>query len=172
MIGLATPTKADDEIGRITTDLSAKWGLRFPPSVPRSPAKIDRERPEEKALSRLRFVFYHDRKTKQAATKYAIGCFEKFAPKLLAGWVPKPWAEEDVLPTRTRSATVRQQTFLSKRPMPNDEQALDLMQAFVRCLDETIQGLKKGAVFAIEEGVQGGIKRPRCCTYTLPILTL
>lgn len=150
MIGLETPTKANDEIGRITTSLSAQWDLRFPPPVARSPAKIDRDLPEEKVLARLRFLFFHDRKNNQAATKYAVDCFEQFAPKLLAGWITKPWAEEDLLPTRTRSATIRQQGFLSKKPALNDEQASDLMQALLRYLDDTISAIRKGAIFSLE----------------------
>ena len=157
MIGLVTPTKADDEIGRITTDLSAKWGLQFPPPILRSPAKIDRERLDEKALSRLRYVFFYDWKNNRAATKYAIESFEQFAPKLLAGWIPKPRADDDVLPTRTRSATSRQQTFLSKRPTLNDEQASDLMLAFLRFLDETIEAIRKGAVFAVDTQTPRGM---------------
>ncbi|KAL8691947.1 MAG: hypothetical protein Q9218_002929 [Villophora microphyllina] len=145
---------ADDEIGRITTSLSAKWDLRFPPPVARSPATINQERPEEKVLARLRYLFFYDRKNSRAATKYAIDCFEQFAPKLLAGWVEKPRAEVDVLPTRTRSATIRQQGFLSTKPTLNDEQAHDLMQRLLGYLDETISAIRKGAIFSVEEPPQ------------------
>ncbi|KAL9027391.1 MAG: hypothetical protein Q9196_004077 [Gyalolechia fulgens] len=155
MVGPETPTRPDDGIQRITLDLSAKWGLRFPPQVRQSPAKRDRDRPDEQALSRLRWLYFHDLRNNQAATQYAIQCFERFAPKLLAGWVAKPRAEQDVLPTRTRSATARHQDFLFQKPTPSDSQLSDLMQALLRYLDEAIDGIKKGAVFATNEESQG-----------------
>lgn len=157
MVGFETPTKADDPIQHITTDLSAKWGLRFPPQVLQSPAQRDRKRPEEQVLSRLRFLYFHDKKTNQAATTYAINCFERFAPKLLAGWVVKPRADEDVLPTRTRSGSARRHGFLSTKPTLSDEQASDLMRALLRYLVEAIEGIDKGAIFTIEEEPQEGI---------------
>lgn len=154
MVGPQTPTRPDDGIQRITLDLSAKWGLRFPQQVDQSPAKRDRNRPEEQVLSRLRWLYFHDLRNNQAATQYAIKSFERLAPKLLAGWVPKPLAEQDVLPTRTRSATARHQNFLFQRPPLSESQASDLMQALLRYLDEAIEGIKKGAIFAIEEESQ------------------
>ncbi|KAI4170010.1 MAG: hypothetical protein LQ343_005259 [Gyalolechia ehrenbergii] len=155
MVGPETPTRPDDGIQRITLDLSAKWGLRFPQQVLQSPAKRDRDRPDEQVLSRLRWLYFHDLKSNQAATQYAIKCFERLAPKLLAGWVAKPLAEQDVLPTRTRSATARHQEFLFQKPTLSDGQASDLMQALLRYLDEAIEGIKKGAVFAIDQESQG-----------------
>ncbi|KAL8935625.1 MAG: hypothetical protein Q9216_005331, partial [Gyalolechia sp. 2 TL-2023] len=155
MVGPETPTRPNDGIQRITLDLSAKWGLRFPQQVLQSPAKRDRDRPDEQVLSRLRWLYYHDLRNNQAATHYAIKCFEQLAPKLLAGWVAKPLADQDVLPTRTRSATARHQEFLFQKPTPSDSQASDLMRALIRYLDEAIEGTKKGAMFAIEEESQG-----------------
>ncbi|KAL8737270.1 MAG: hypothetical protein Q9181_001856, partial [Wetmoreana brouardii] len=151
MIGVTTPRKADEEIRRIITDLSAQWGLRFPPPGPQSPAKRDLNRPEEKALDRIRYLFFYDKKNDRAATKNAINCFEQLAPKLLAGWISKPSADEDVLPSRTRSATNRRATFLSRTFQLSDEQACDLMQALLRYLDETIEAVRKGAVFAVDD---------------------
>ncbi|KAL8961899.1 MAG: hypothetical protein Q9193_001615 [Seirophora villosa] len=142
MLGPETPTKGDDGIQPILADLSAKWDLRFPPQVPQSPAKRDQGRPEEQVLSRLRWLFFHDRKNKQAATAHAIKCFEDFAPKLLAGWVAKPQADIDVLPTRTRSSTKRHNDFLFRRPTLSEDQASDLMQALLRYLKETIKGIE------------------------------
>ncbi|KAL8832807.1 MAG: hypothetical protein Q9170_004729, partial [Blastenia crenularia] len=156
MVGPETPTRTDDGIYRITLGLSSKWDLRFPQQVFRSPATKNLDRPEEQVLSRLRWLFFHDIKKNQAATTYAIKCFERLAPKLLAGWIPKPLAEEDVLPTRTRSATARHQDFLSKQPKLNDEQASDLMKALLRYLNEAIEDVKKGAIFAIDEDSQKG----------------
>lgn len=156
MVGPETPTKGDDGIQPILADLSAKWDLRFPPQVPQSPAKRDQGRPEEQVLSRLRWLFFHDRKNKQAATAFAIKCFEDFAPKLLAGWVAKPQADIDVLPTRTRSSTARHNEFLFRRPTLSEEHASDLMQALLRSLKETIKGIEKGTVYAIEEETQKG----------------
>lgn len=154
MVGPETPTKKDDPIERITAELSAKWGLRFPPPVFQSPAQRDRTRPEEQALGRLRYLYFHDKKHSQAATRYAIDGFERLAPKLLAGWIAKPRADEDVLPTRTRSGTARQQEFLAKKPRLTDEQASDLMQAFLRQLIEAKEGIDKGAIFPIKEEPQ------------------
>ncbi|KAL8929504.1 MAG: hypothetical protein Q9208_001173 [Pyrenodesmia sp. 3 TL-2023] len=154
MVGPETPTKKDDPIERITAELSAKWGLRFPPPIFQSPAQRDRRRPEEQALGRLRYLYFHDKKKNQAATRYAIDGFERLAPKLLAGWIAKPWADEDVLPTRTRSGTARHQEFLAKKPTLTDEQASDLMQAFLRQLIEAKEGIDKGAVFPIKEEPQ------------------
>lgn len=156
MVGPETPTRPDDGIQSITLDLSAKWGLQFPQQVRQSPAKRDRARPEEQVLSRLQWLYYHDFKKNQAATQYAIKSFERLAPKLLAGWVPKPLAEQDIIPTRTRSATARHQNFLFQKPPLSESQASNLMQALLRYLDEAIQGIKKGAIFAIGEDSQGG----------------
>ncbi|KAL9598675.1 MAG: hypothetical protein Q9219_004344 [cf. Caloplaca sp. 3 TL-2023] len=156
MVGSETPSRADDGIQRITLDLSAKWGLRFPQHVLQSPAKRRQDLPEEQVLSRLRWLFFYDIRNKQAATPYAIKCFERLAPKLQAGWVAKPLGDIDVLPTRTRSATARHNDFLSKKPTPTDEQAADLMKALLRYLHETIEDVKKGAIFAIDEETQKG----------------
>ncbi|KAL8909002.1 MAG: hypothetical protein Q9207_000453 [Kuettlingeria erythrocarpa] len=161
MVGPETPVKKDDPIARITAELSAKWGLRFPLPVFQSPAQRDRKRPEEEALSRLRHLYFYDKKHKQAATIYAIDGFERLAPKLLAGWIAKPWADEDVLPTRTRSGTARHQDFLSRKPTLTDEQASDLMQAFLRQLVEAKDGIDKGAKFPINEEPREAIYVPK-----------
>ncbi|KAL8905139.1 MAG: hypothetical protein Q9171_006787 [Xanthocarpia ochracea] len=149
---LETPSRADDEIRRITLDLSAKWGLVFPQLGPRSPAKTNSERPEEKVLGRLRYLYFHDRRQNQAATKYAISCFEQLAPKLLAGWIVKTQGDSDVLPTRTRSGAVRQNSFLSRKPGLNDEQASDLMQALLRYLTEVVKSVREGTKFEVDRG--------------------
>ncbi|KAL8711460.1 MAG: hypothetical protein Q9220_004118 [cf. Caloplaca sp. 1 TL-2023] len=143
-----TPSKADDEIRRITLDLSAKWGLKFPLAALQSPAKRDQGRPEEKVLSRLQFLYFYDKNHNQAATKYAIDCFERLAPKLLAGWIGKPDADEDVLPIRTRSEAARRQIFLTRTPVLSEEQASDLMLALLRYMDEAIEGTRKNAIFS------------------------
>lgn len=161
MVGPETPVKKDDPIERITAELAAKWGLRFPLPVFQSPAQRDRKRPEEQALSRLRYLYFYDKKHKQAATRYAIDGFERLAPKLLAGWIAKPWADEDVLPTRTRSGTARHQDFLARKPTLTDEQASDLMQAFLRQLIEAKDGIDKGARFPIKEEPQETIYVPK-----------
>ncbi|KAL8950038.1 MAG: hypothetical protein Q9222_003898 [Ikaeria aurantiellina] len=151
MIAPETPSKADDEIRRITLDLSAKWGLKFPPAALQSPAKRDLERPEEKVLSRLQYLYFYDKRKNQAATKYAINCFEHLAPKLLAGWVGKPYADTDVLPVRTRSEAARRAGYLTRRPTLSDEQTSDLMLALLRYLDEAIEGVRKNAIFSPDE---------------------
>ncbi|KAL9602543.1 MAG: hypothetical protein Q9179_002494 [Wetmoreana sp. 5 TL-2023] len=151
MIGVTTPRKADEEIRHIITDLSAQWGLRFPPPGPKSPAKRNFDQPEEKALDRIRYLFFYDKKNDRAATRHAINCFAQLAPNLLAGWISKPLADEDVLPSRTHSATNRKTTFLSKTFALSDEQACDLMQALLRYLDETIEAVRKGAIFAVDD---------------------
>ncbi|KAL8817310.1 MAG: hypothetical protein Q9223_003832 [Gallowayella weberi] len=147
MSRLETPTKADNEILRITRDLSAKWGLRFPKFGPRSPSARKTEQPEEKVLLRLQFLYFHDQRNNQAATSYGIGCFEQMAPRLLAGWIPKPSADADVLPSRTRSETARQGAYLSKKPTLSDEQSADLMQTLLGYLIDVCESIRKGAIF-------------------------
>lgn len=157
MVTPETPIRADDEIRRITLDLSARWGLRFPPQVRQSPATKDRDLPEEQVLSRLRWLFFHDTRKNQAATNYAVDCFERLAPKLLAGWVSKPLAEEDALPTRTRSGTARNSKFLCKKPTLSEEQVSDLMQALLRYLNGVIEDIRKGAIFPASGESKRGI---------------
>ncbi|KAL8858536.1 MAG: hypothetical protein Q9178_004830 [Gyalolechia marmorata] len=151
-----TPSRADDEIRRITLDLSAKWGLVFPQLGPRSPAKTNFERPEEKVLGRLQYLYFYDQKHNKAATSYAISCFEDLAPKLLAGWIVKTQGDSDVLPTRTRSGAARQNSFLSRKPVLNDEQASDLMQALLRYLTEAMESVMKGVSFEVDHEVLKG----------------
>ncbi|KAL8699502.1 MAG: hypothetical protein Q9224_001379, partial [Gallowayella concinna] len=159
---LETPTKADDEILRITRDLSAKWGLRFPEHGPRSPSARRMEQPEEKVLSRLRFLYFHDHRNNQAATNYGIGCFEQMAPRLLAGWIPKSLADPDVLPTRTRSGIVRKEAYISKKPTLSDEQAVDLMQALLRYLIDACESIRKGAIFPKDPDPPQHVKHDAC----------
>ena len=151
---LETPSRADDEIRRITLDLSAKWGLVFPQLGPRSPAKTNSERPEEKVLGRLRYLYFHDRRHNQAAMNYAISCFEQLAPKLLAGWIVKTQGDSYILPTRTRSGA--QNSFLSRKPVLNDEQASDLIQALLRYLTEAVESVRKGAIFEVDHELLEG----------------
>lgn len=153
MVEPETPTKGDDGIQRILADLTAKWGLRFPPQVLQSPAKRDPDRPEEQVLSRIRYLFYHDKNNKQAATADAIKGFEDFAAELLTGWVAKPQADRDLLPTRTRTGTACHHEFLFKKPSLSEEHASDLMQTLLRYLDEAAEGIRKGP---IEEESQKG----------------
>ncbi|KAL8973519.1 MAG: hypothetical protein Q9197_002229 [Variospora fuerteventurae] len=146
MVAPETPTKGDDGIQRILADLTAKWDLRFPPQVLQSPAKRNRDRPEEQVLSRIRYLFYHDKNHKQAATADAIKGFEDFAAELLTGWVAKPQADRDVLPTRTRTGTACHHEFLFKKPSLSEEHASDLMQTLLRYLDEAAEGIRKGPI--------------------------
>lgn len=159
---LETPKKADDEILHITQALSAKWGLRFPKPGPRSPSTRKTEQPEEKVLSRLQFLYFHDHKTNQAATSYGIDRFEELAPKLLAGWVPKFQADADVLPTRTRSGASKQEAYILKKPTLSDEQASDLMQALLRHLTDVFESIRKGAIFPKDaDAPQAGMSRSK-----------
>ncbi|KAL8781213.1 MAG: hypothetical protein Q9213_006106 [Squamulea squamosa] len=148
----ATPTGADDEIRRITLDLSAKWSLRFPQPGLRSPAKRNNENPEEQVLSRLRYLYFRNRN----ALNQAIDCFERIAPELLAGWIVKNHAEPDVLPSRTRSGAARQDNYLFKRPALNDKQASDLMQALLRYLIEAVENVRKDPIVQVDQGWQQG----------------
>lgn len=153
---LNTPTRADDEIRRIQLELSAKWGLRFPQPGLRSPAKRRLDQPEEKALDRLKFLYFHDRRCNQAATGHAINSFEQLAPKLLAGWVYKTQGDPDVLPSRTRSGAGRRDNFIAKKHELNDEQASDLMQALLRSLTDVVENVRKGAIFQVDPELQKG----------------
>lgn len=156
MSSLNTPTRAEDEIRRIQLDLSAKWGLRFPQPGLRSPAKRRLDQPEEKALDRLKFLYFHDLRCNQAAKDHAIDEFEKIAPKLHAGWVYKAEGDPDVLPSRTRSGARRQDNFLAKKLELNDEQASDLMQALLRSLTSVVEMVRKGARFEKDLDIQKG----------------
>ncbi|CAL8583937.1 hypothetical protein XPA_009547 [Xanthoria parietina] len=156
MSSLNTPTRAEDEIRRIQLDLSAKWGLRFPQPGLRSPAKRKLDQPEEKALDRLKFLYFHDLRCNQAAKDYAVREFEEIAPKLLAGWVYKTGGDPDVLPSRTRSGARRQDNFLAMKPELNDEQASDLMQALLRSLTSVVENVRKGAIFEKDPDSQKG----------------
>ncbi|KAL8670790.1 MAG: hypothetical protein Q9168_004688 [Polycauliona sp. 1 TL-2023] len=138
---LNTPTKADDEIGRIQLDLSAKWGLKFPEPGFRSPAKRKFDQPEEKALERLKYLYFHDRKSNQTATGHAISSFEQTARKLLAGWVKKPQGETDVLPSRTRSGA--RDDFLARSHVFNDDESSHLMQALLQSLTDVVESVRK-----------------------------
>ncbi|KAL8840797.1 MAG: hypothetical protein Q9176_003644 [Flavoplaca citrina] len=153
---LNTPTKADNEIWEIQRDLSSKWGLRFPQPGLRSPAKRRRDLPEEKALDRLRYLYFHDLKSNQTAKDHAIYRFEETARNLHAGWVAKPKGDPDVLPTRTRSGARRPDDFLAKQQPLNDEQASDLMQALLRSLTDMMESVKKGAIYQGIPGLQEG----------------
>ncbi|KAL8655036.1 MAG: hypothetical protein Q9226_003197 [Calogaya cf. arnoldii] len=152
---LNTPTSPDDEIRRIQLDLSAKWGLRFPQPGLRSPAKRRLDQPEEKALERLKYLYFHDLKCNQAARGEAIRRFEELAPKLLTEWLYKPHADPDVLPSRTRSGVGR--SFLAKKGELNDEQASDLMQALLRSLTDVMESVRKGVTFPVDPGLQKGM---------------
>ena len=157
---LSTPTKADNEIWEIQRDLSSKWGLRFPQPGLRSPAKRRRDLPEEKALDRLRYLYFHDLKSNQTAKDHAIFRFEESARNLHAGWVAKPKGDPDVLPTRTRSGARRLEDFLAKQQPLNDEQAADLMQALLRSLTDVMESVKKGAIYQGIPGLQEGTLSP------------
>ncbi|KAL9037231.1 MAG: hypothetical protein Q9180_003838 [Flavoplaca navasiana] len=153
---LNTPTKADNEIREIQRDLSSKWGLRFPQPGLRSPAKKRHDQPEEKALDRLRYLYFHDFKSDQTAKDHAIFRFEETARNLHAGWVVKPKGDSDVLPTRTRSGAGRRDDFLYKQQHLNDEQASDMMQALLRSLTDVMEDVKEGAIYVGVPGLQGG----------------
>ncbi|KAL9034753.1 MAG: hypothetical protein Q9214_006900, partial [Letrouitia sp. 1 TL-2023] len=141
-----TPTKTDYAIRDITNSITVKWGLQFPPiDIPRSPLEKDRGRPEEKVLSRLQYLYFHDKKNANGAIDWAIGNFEQYALQAHSQWVTKPNADIDVLPRRgLRSESTLYRNSLSKKAPVSAEMMDDLMQGLLHFLDKAVEGANKG----------------------------
>ncbi|KAL9609212.1 MAG: hypothetical protein Q9167_006010, partial [Letrouitia subvulpina] len=166
-----TPTKADNAIRVITDTITAKWGLQFPPiDTPRSPLQKDRGRPEEKVLSLLQYLYFHDKKNADGATDWAISNFEQYALQAHSQWVTKPNADVDVLPRRAlRSESASYRNSLPKKVPLSSEMMDDLMQCLLRFLDEAFIGARRGLRYNINRmNGEKGTESDSTSVYTTP----
>ncbi|MCJ1464994.1 hypothetical protein MMC07_003609 [Pseudocyphellaria aurata] len=138
-----TPTKANEEIGRITDLLASRWGLQFPVRdgtySPCSPSKI--KDPKDQVVSCIRFLTFKD----PIALNNALQRFEEHAETIFSKWKYKPCADQDVLPRRPHAESpLHRDTFLRRSEVIETASATDeLMKSLVHILVQAAEHLKK-----------------------------
>ena len=144
MLHPTTPSKADNDIERLKTSLSAKWGIRFPPAdFILSPSRRDLSRTEDRILGCMQFLYWK----KDGSLGYAIDQFEKHAATVYSHWQFKPRGEQDVVPTREGSKSGLKKDFLHKQAPLGDAAVKDLTESLWSNLSQIAERVKKGEKF-------------------------
>lgn len=127
-----TPTKANDEITKITNSLAARWHLQFPArDATYSPSKVkDPSRPEEQVMNCLRFLVFKDPK----GLADALERFEKHAETVFSLWKFKSRADQDVIPRRLPAESSLQRDTLLRRSEITETTADELMKSLLHNL--------------------------------------
>lgn len=136
-----TPTKANDEIGKITDLLASRWGLQFPVRdgtySPCSPSKV--KDPKDQVVNCIRFLVFKD----PIALTDALKRFEENAEIIFSKWKYKPYADQDVLPRRPLAESpLHRDTFL-RRSEVTETATDELMKSLVHNLVQAVENIKK-----------------------------
>lgn len=140
-----TPTKvvkADQDINSRIQALSTSWNLQLPVrdafwSPSRNPVNSE----EKQIYERVRWLYFKN----ERALDYAIAEFEKHAR---TNWISKPHADPDVLPTRSIRPSTRQNTFLKKRNI-SEEDGAKLRKVLLDILKNVTDKVKAGVPYEV-----------------------
>ena len=145
MLHPTTPSKADNDIEKLKTSLSAKWGIRFPPAdFILSPSRRDLSRTEDRILGCMQFLYWK----KDGSLGYAIDQFEKHAATVYSHWQFKPQGDPDVVPRREASKSRLKKDFLHKQAPLSAAAVKDLTESLWNNLSQIAERVKKGEKFA------------------------
>ena len=144
MLNPTTPSKADNDIESLKTSLSAKWGIRFPPTdFILSPSRRDLSRTEDRIVVCMQFLYWK----KDGSLGYAIDQFEKHAATVYSHWQFKPRGEQDVVPTREGSKSGPKKDFLHRQAPLGESAVKDLTESLWSNLSQIAERVKKGEKF-------------------------
>ena len=138
-----TPTKAikaDEDINSRIQNLSIPWNLQLPVrDASWSPSTNPVNSEEKQIYERVRWLYFK----KEPALAYAIAEFEKQAR---SNWISKPHADPDVLPTRNIRPSTRQNTFLKRRNI-SEEDGAELRRVLLDILKNVTDKVKAGVPY-------------------------
>lgn len=138
-----TPTKAikaDQDINSLIQALSIKWNLQLPVrDASWSPSRNPVNSEEKQIYERVRWLYFK----KKQALDYVLAEYEKQAE---TNWILKPQADPDVLPTRSIRPSTRQNTFLKKRNI-SEEDGAQLRKLLFDILRNVTDKVKSGVPY-------------------------
>lgn len=147
-----TPKKAlnaDNEINSRIQSLSAAWNLELPiRDASWSPSSNPVQPIEEKIYERIKFLYWQ----KGQVLDNVLAEFEKQAN---TNWVFKRHAEPDVLPSGGAKSITRQDSFLRKRNI-SDNEAAELRKLLFDVLKDATDKIKAGVSHRSENTLREG----------------